>query len=316
MPPSPARAETSQTADTVLIASPESFSRYANSTAYGSSAQNPGYHSGVISLAVEQFLVVTRRLEKEGVTLYRLTDNEDFGARQTVFPGERFSTHRNDNGTSTLVIYPLAAPYEAATNFVDAALETFKRHRYQVDRTFDLSYYESEGRALEGSGSIVFDRARQVAFCALSPNTDKAIADEFCETMGYRSVYFQARDKFDTLVRHTADMMSVGEKFAVVCAESIRDSRIRETVLEEIRLLGKEVIEISLEQMLNACGAIIQLRSADGRKLIILSKRAHEHFTEDQLMALRRSGKLVVVESIAIEEISGSGIGGLMAEVF
>jgi len=53
--------------------------------------------------------------------------------------------------------------------------------------------------------------------------------------------------------------MSVLAKHVIVCLKSIKNTWERRTVEREIRASGKEVVEISLEEMQNFCGNVLQL---------------------------------------------------------
>jgi hypothetical protein len=43
---------------------------------------------------------------------------------------------------------------------------------FHVARTVDLTHREAEAKYLEGTGSVVLDRAHHVAYASLSPRTD------------------------------------------------------------------------------------------------------------------------------------------------
>ncbi len=64
-------------------------------------------------------------------------------------------------------------------------------------RVLDLSpLAETEGRALEGTGSIVFDHLARKAFACRSNRTDEDLLGRVCKEIGgYEPVVFTSRDK-------------------------------------------------------------------------------------------------------------------------
>ena len=66
--------------------------------------------------------------------------------------------------------------------------------RFRISRTVDLSYRENEGKYLEGTGSLVLDRAHRVAYASLSPRTDLDVLGEFAQQLDYELVTFEALD--------------------------------------------------------------------------------------------------------------------------
>src|SRR5690554_7333306 len=76
-------------------------------------------------------------------------------------------------------------------------IELLKRnmnHRKVVDFTF----WENEGEYLEGTGSMVFDRRKKIAYCCRSPRTSEKVLADFCSRMN-----FQPRSE-----EHTSELQS------------------------------------------------------------------------------------------------------------
>jgi hypothetical protein len=110
-------------------------------------------------------------------------------------------------------------------------------------------------------------------------------------------------------------MMSVGDRFAVVCAEAIRDKQARATVLKELEQSGKKVITITLDQVSTMCGNILQLH-VKGKKVIVMSTTALDHFTPEQKKILGGYGWLIPVNIETIETIGGGSSRCMLGEVF
>lgn len=78
-------------------------------------------------------------------------------------------------------------------------------------------------RALEGTGSIVFDYLHKRAYACRSPRTDEALLRLVCARLGYAPVVFSSRDRDGQLIYHTNVMMWIGTPAAGICLDSITD---------------------------------------------------------------------------------------------
>jgi hypothetical protein len=132
-----------------------------------------------------------------------------------------------------------------------------------------LTHFESQNKALEGTGSLVLDRVNKIAYASISPRMNEEVLSVFCERMGYKSIVFSSFTA-GGLIYHTNVMMSVGSNFAVICSESIVDSEEREKVLASLKETGKQIFEISLDQMKKMCGNILEIKSKTGSSLFFL----------------------------------------------
>lgn len=233
-----------------------------------------------------------------------------------MFPNNWFSLHKLGIGRRVLVGYPMLAPNRRAERRLDQLQHKLAADGLAVDQVLELSSpFEQQGRFLEGTGSMVLDRVNRISYAALSPRTDTAVLQEFGQKLGYRPVSFHSNDRTGTLVYHTNVMMSVGSRFVVVCADSVRDRGERETLLRELKRTGKEIIEITTEQMGKMCGNILELRSPKG-PLIVMSQTAYDHFTQEQKKRLQSFGRLLPVQIPTIEAIGGGSARCMLGEVF
>src|SRR5699024_6675502 len=128
------------------------------------------------------------------------------------------------------------------------------------------------------TGSMSFDRTHRVAYAALSLRTDEGLFRWFCNDVGYRPVTFRATqlvgsDRFP--VYHTNVMLSVAENFAVVCLESIQSVAEREMLTDQLQQTGKEIVEISLEQMGQFSGNVLQLKNTEGERFLVISESGY-----------------------------------------
>lgn len=188
----------------------------------------------------------------------------------------------------------------------------------QIDHSaiLDLTYHETSGSFLEGTGSLIFDRRRKVVFAHESARTSCSALDDFCSKTCYRPVKFHAYDKNGKPIYHTNVVMTIGEDFSTVCLDAIKDTKERGIVKNELAALGLETIPITVDQLHSFCGNILEVKSILGRKKIIMSTTAYDAFTEDQKKQLLSHGDIIPVSIPTIETIGGGSARCMLAEVF
>src|SRR6202044_3092451 len=74
-------------------------------------------------------------------------------------------------------------------------------------------------------------------------------------------------------VYHTNVVMAIGTRFAVVCGEAIERSQHRDAVFNKLRAAGHDIVDISLRQMQEFAGNLLELASSGG-PVIALSTTA------------------------------------------
>jgi len=119
-----------------------------------------------------------------------------------------------------------------------------------------------------------------------------------------------------TPIYHTNVMMSIGEKFSVICLDCIPDNAERNRVPASLEK-SFDVIPISMDQMENHfSGNILQVNLVSGDPLIVMSKRAYKCFTHLQREQLEQFGKLEAGDLDTIETLGGGSARCMMAEIF
>jgi hypothetical protein len=304
-----------QTTDTVFMVSPDDFA-FNQETAQSNLFQNKGTDSGIArKRAMAEFSSMVKKIRSSGIHVITLPSRRDVKTPDAVFPNNWFSLHKMGSGERILVGYPMLATNRRAERRIEELKRKLLANNIKVSRIVDLSRHEGEGKYLEGTGSMVLDRAHRIAYASLSPRTDRKVLADFSEKLGYRPVAFSSYDSGGHLIYHTNVMMSVGDRFAVVCAEAIRDKQERATVLKELEQSGKKVITITLDQVSTMCGNILQLH-VKGKKVIVMSTTALDHFTPEQKKSLGGYGWLIPVNIETIETIGGGSSRCMLGEVF
>jgi hypothetical protein len=160
----------------------------------------------------------------------------------------------------------------------------------------------------------VLDRREHIAYANLSPRTDLDVLGEFALKLDYDLVPFEAVDGAGRPIYHTNVMMALGGEFAVVCGESIAEKAQRDGVYGTLRASGREVIEISADQMHAFAGNILELAPA-GSGVIAMSTTAWTSLLAPQRRALERYGTVVAADIPVIERHGGGGVRCMLAEV-
>ena len=256
--------------------------------------------------AADEFDSYVSMLRSNAITVDVLQDTAKPATPDSIFPNNCFSTHGD-----TLVLYPMCAPNRRLEREkLKPALE-----KYNFDRVVDLTAFESVGSFLEGTGSLVLDRENLVAYACLSPRTEAGLVGQWADTMGYTPVTFSA-EAAGHAIYHTNVMMHVGGGYAVVCLDAIQDDSQREMLSRTISLSGLELIPITIQQMCHFAGNMLQLHSASGEELLIMSRSALMSLTRIQIEALEKYARILAPEIPVIETVGGGSARCMLAEIF
>lgn len=250
-------------------------------------------------MAFNEVTAMVQGLKEKGVTVHVFEDQTRL-TPDSVFPNNWLITLP----TSELLVFPMYAENRRAERRAD--IMDFLTQRYSVSRQVDYSEFEAEQVFLEGTGSMVLDHSNKIAYAALSNRTHPQLLQHFCDSNGFETVAFDATDEQGIPIYHTNVMMSVGDKFAVIAADQIRDATQRTRIIDKLRSSGKEVVEISEQQVNHFCGNVLQLQNAQGKSLLAMSQTAFEHFTETQKATLSKHAELLPFAVPTIELAGGS----------
>ena len=183
----------------------------------------------------------------------------------------------------------------------------------------DLTYYEKRNLFLEGTGSLILDRNEHLAYACQSPRTCEEVLEEWSSKMGYDYFLFHAEDMNGNPIYHTNVMMSVGEQLAIVCLDAITDIEERMSLIELLEESDKEIVEISLEQMNEFAGNMLQLhtvKEGELKYIMVTSARAKDSLDQDQIEAIEKYCKIVAPDLEFIERNGGGSARCMLAEIF
>ncbi len=264
--------------------------------------------------AQEEFDTFVQKLKMVGIDVTVVDDTVSPDTPDSIFPNNWISFHENGD----VALYPMFAENRRAERREDI-LDLLEEKGYQLNDIVDYTSAEEDGIFLEGTGSLLLDRANGKAYCALSPRADEELMIEFCEDFDMGPVIFEAFQTVDgerKLIYHTNVMMCLGETFAVICADCIDDKSERKQVLQSLKEDGKEIILITEEQVNNFAGNMLQLKGTDDKSYLVMSKSAHESLTAEQIAKLEKHATILSSSLDTIEACGGGSARCMMAEIF
>ncbi|NLO69855.1 MAG: amidinotransferase [Porphyromonadaceae bacterium] len=264
--------------------------------------------------ALLEFQGVVDLLRNNGVNVIVIKDNPFPHTPDSIFPNNWISFHLNNH----IIFYPMFAENRRLERRMDILLEVERK----LDRKFhftDYSMFEKENIFLEGTGSIVPDRKNRIAYASISPRTDKNLFLKFCSEQNFRPVFFNAFQPVNgeqLPIFHTNVIMCVADRYAVVCLEVIPDDKERKMLQNELENSGKEIVEITIEQMNGFAGNMLQLINAKEEKLLVMSLSAYNSLTDSQIERLKNFNRLLVAPIPTIEQNGGGSVRCMIAEIF
>ncbi|MEJ7625010.1 MAG: arginine deiminase-related protein [Pyrinomonadaceae bacterium] len=274
-------------------------------------AQETGVDEDVFSeAALIEFDRFAETLRSSGVNVFVFDDTAEPEKPDAIFPNNWVSFHAD----ATVVVYPMCAANRRPERRPDIIDEL--RTRFRIDKVIDLSHYETRGRFLEGTGSIVFDHVNRVAYACLSPRTDAGLLAEVCGSLGYRPHSFHASDANGDAIYHTNVMMCVGTGFVVICLASITSADERKSVVKSFEDGNLAIIDITLDQMNCFAGNMLEVAGDGDKNLLVLSATASESLNAAEKDALAEFCTLLPIPIPTIETVCGGSSRCMIAEIF
>lgn len=304
-----------QITDTVLMVEPVAFG-YNDQTAVNNYFQQNDQLSAsdIQNLAYKEFTTMVKILRAHKVNVIVQKDSPLPVTPDSVFPNNWITFHEDGK----IVIYPMFATNRRTERRKDIITKVIG-NGFGMTELIDYSSYENENIFLEGTGSMILDRENKIAYAALSERTNEQLFRKLCSKLGYIPVSFHANQTVNGIrlpVYHTNVMLCAGDRFVVVCDESIDDEEERKRVLGIFRSTSKEIISISEKQMHHFAGNMLQLVNTKNEKLLVMSQSSFEVLNTDQLASLSKYSQLVSIAVPTIEKYGGGSVRCMMVEVF
>lgn len=264
----------------------------------------------VQTMALTEFDKFVAKLRANLINVLVVNDTPEPHTPDSIFPNNWISFHSDGQ----LVLYPMFANnrrLERKSTTI-ALLQTEFGNRTIID----LTYFESEGKYLEGTGSMVLDRQNKIAYACISPRTHTEVLNEFCKKLGYEPCIFHAVDSNGLPIYHTNVMMCMADELAVICLESIAGAAEKERIISFVQSTRKQVIEISMEQMNCFAGNMLQVQNVKNEKHMVMSSQAFQSLSTLQVQKLSLQNKIIHASLTTIEANGGGSARCMMAEVF
>ncbi len=264
--------------------------------------------------AQAEFDAFVNVLRAKGVNVIVVDDTETSDTPDSIFPNNWLSFH-NDG---TVGLYPMYAENRRNERREDI-FALLEEQGFVIHSVIDYTCAESEGFFLEGTGSIILDRVKEKAYCALSVRADEDLFIEFCEDFEYTPVVFTAYQSVENKrlpIYHTNVMMCLAENFSAICLDTIDDKKERKNVLKNLKQDGKEIIEITEKQMHSFAGNMLQVLGTNDKRYLVMSSAAYNSLTDKQIETIEKSSEIIHSSLETIETCGGGSARCMMAEVF
>lgn len=264
--------------------------------------------------ANKEFNELVKKIKEENISVRVFEDEKNIITTDSVFPNNWISLHEEGK----VILYPMFSKNrrkERENSFV----KSYLNNNYFINQIIDLTDWEKKEKFLEGTGSMIFDRINKICFAAISNRTSSVVLKELCDILHYDLFTFKANQTYNNNrvpIYHTNVMMSLGEKFVVICLESIDDITEKSKIISLLKKLKKEIIEINEKQVENFAGNLLQVENKKREKFIVMSSKAYNCFSKNQIEKLSKHGKIIHSNLDVIEKIGGGSARCMIAENF
>ena len=313
----PAARAAQQCAEAVLMIRPAAFG-YNAETAATNAFQHPNAAdpAATADQARAEFEQLVRALTSEGVSVITIDDTAAPKKPDAVFPNNWVSFH----ACGTLVLYPMQSASRRAERRQDVIEAVVKASGFKVSHLLDLTHYETEGKYLEGTGSLVLDHINRVAYACVSARTHPEVVAEWARELQYEPVIFQAADLKGVPLYHTNVLMCVGARAVIIGTEAIAAGD-RERVLAHLAASGRQIIQISQAAITQFAGNMLELASWDEAlgdcRVLVMSESARRALGPEAFAQLSGCTDTVLAVPVpTIEAVGGGSVRCMLAEVF
>lgn len=288
-----------QSPDAVVMIRPHHFQSNEETRAdNGFQTRNIGEEAHIAGRALIEFDRAADLLRGAGVRVH-IFDDTAKDRPDSVFPNNWFSTHAGGH----IAIYPMYAHSRRKERRWDVI--EFLKSAYRVQDVIDYSGLETDDLALEGTGAMVLDHVARVAYVAKSNRADPIILERFCTHFNYEPMAFDAVDGKGRAIYHTNVMMALGQKFALICLDAIKDQDRRNHIVDRLEETGKEVFALSLAQIDQFAGNAFELDGTGG-PVLALSQTARDALSDHVVSRLSHYCKILTIPIPTIETAGGS----------
>lgn len=296
----------------IMMIRPANF-QFNNETAVSNAFQKTlaGLSADAIKQkAIDEFDAFVEKLRANQINITVIQDTEKPAKPDAIFPNNWISMHEN----GFVFLYPMHTE-NRRLEIRNEILEELNT-KFYISKTIDLTSAIKENKFLEGTGSMIFDHVNKLAFACLSPRTEKEFFINFCAQINYEAIYFTSADAQNNLVYHTNVMLTIGDTFAIICLESIKDKTEQNKIKERLENSGHELIDITFAQMNAFAGNMLQVGNKNKKTFLVMSATAYHSLTKKQIAQIEKHTTILSVAIPTIETIGGGSARCMLAEIF
>ena len=267
----------------------------------------------ILKNAKNEFDNLYNKLIKNKINVNVFNDRKKVRTTDSVFPNNWISLHQD----GSVYVYPMFSENRRKERRFDI-IEKLKK-QFEIKRVIDLSYFEIESVFLEGTGSMILDRQNKICYAALSDRTNLIALNDFCNRALYNPVTFKSyqnvRGKIN-LIYHTNVMMCIADQYAIVCLDTIHNTKEREVLISSLEKTNKEIIEISEKQCNSFAGNMLQVSNKNDQKFLVMSSSAYKCLNTFQIKKILSYNKVIHSNLEQIEKLGGGSARCMIAENF
>jgi hypothetical protein len=252
--------------------------------------------------ALVEFDAMVDKLRDNEVDVLVFDDSAQPEKPDAIFPNNWLSLHEDGK----LVLYPMLA-HNRRLERRPEIVQLFNE-KFLISEVIDFSQEENQNRIVEGTGSLVFDHVHKIAYASRSERTHQELVVQLCRRMGYQPIVFDAVDEAGKPIYHTNVLLCVGEKFAVLCLDAVRNESDQELLLTSFHTTQHKVIAISYAQMRSFAGNMLEVKNTKDEPVVLLSQTAFNSLLPGQVDAITRFADMLPINITTIEAIGGGSV--------
>ena len=267
----------------------------------------------ILKNAKGEFDNLYKKLIKNKINVDVFNDRKKVRTTDSVFPNNWISLHQD----GSVYVYPMFSENRRKERRFDI-IEKLKK-QFIIRRVIDLSYFEKEFVFLEGTGSMILDRQNKICYSSISDRTNLIALNDFCNRALYNPVTFKSYQKVEgkiNLIYHTNVMMCIADQYAIICLDSIHNTKEREVLISSLEKTNKEIIEISEKQCNSFAGNMLQVSNRNDQKFLVMSSSAYKCLNTFQIKKILSYNKVIHSNLEQIEKLGGGSARCMIAENF
>lgn len=269
--------------------------------------------SALTRAAQKEFDALVDKLRAVGIEVIVHQDTPEFETPDSLFPNNWISFHPNFR----VILYPMFAVNRRKERN-PVVFQTLEKNGISIRVLKDYSAYENTTVFLEGTGSMVLDRANKIAYAALSERTNRKLFQQFCLEQAYQGIVFTSYQTVEGMrlpIYHTNVMMSIGPTFATVGLDTIDSKDERKQLYDALMRTQKELVLLSESQINQFAGNMLTLIGEQG-PVLVMSSAAFSSLTQAQKKQLKQHAQLIHSPLDTIEHCGGGSARCMLAEIF